>query len=267
MLDGYRVLLVEFFERRGQDPSLLEGSARRREVLTPSRTVDLILHDTSTRRTVSLETHTNSDMSALALRVKESLHEAVRPLSIMTVGTGRTGPLLPKTGVVRDALVAGSELPRPFAYITSFYALVGGGKRARDTLDCPAEVVTELKELRTYCADHGFDAAAGDSAFVAMLTKLLLAAVNGDPVARKWAGRITDGANTEAERVGVLKSLLSDGDSTAGGGSESASSAAATSASAGPATAAATSASAGPATVAASSAGQVDYASVGETMG
>jgi hypothetical protein len=79
------------------------------------------------------------------------------------------------------------------------------------------QVAAELKELRTYCAAHGFDATAGDSAFKPMLTKLLLAAVDGDPVAKKWASRIADGADTEAERIGVLKSYLSDGDSTAGG--------------------------------------------------
>jgi hypothetical protein len=99
------------------------------EVRVPSRTVDLILHDTSTRTTATLETHTNSDMSAVARRVRERLHPAVRPLSIMTVGTGRTGPLLSRTGVVRDILEPGSSATRPFAYITSFYAIAGGGKR------------------------------------------------------------------------------------------------------------------------------------------
>jgi hypothetical protein len=240
MLYGHHVLLVEVFERRGQDPSLLEGSARRREVLTPSRTVDLILHDTSTRRTVSLETHTNSDMSALALRVKESLHEAVRPLSVMTVGTGRTGPLLPKTGIVRDALVAGSELPRPFAYITSFYALIGGGKRALATLDdaldddqghsnstassalatCPSwesfgllpvEVLREeLNSLKVCCTNLGWNEPADHSMYMSLWTAMDRA--EGDVIASTWASRIRNWSSNDTGRVKLLMVLLGGGD-------------------------------------------------------
>jgi hypothetical protein len=237
MLYGHHVLLVEVFERRGQDPSLLEGSARRREVLAPSRTVDLILHDMSTRKTVSLETHTNSDMSAVALRLKESLHPATRPLSILTVGTGRTGPLLPKTGSVRDALVAGSELQRPFANITSFYALVGGGKRGRSSSGsrddvqragveegstAPASASAaavmgeysgpnmrkELLAFRSYVEDLCGDP---NCSLVYAWSKLQSAASSGSSKAKYWCQAIQKMAGgDELGRIKVFHSLLND---------------------------------------------------------
>jgi hypothetical protein len=239
MLYGHHVLLVEVFERRGQDPSLLEGSARRSEVLTPSRTVDLILHDMSTRRTVSLETHTNSDMSALAPRVRECLHAAVRPLSILTVGTGRTGPLLPKTGVVRDTLVAGSELQRPIAYITSFYALVGGGKRGRsssgsrgdvqqacveegstspasasaaavmDKLYSGPNLRKELLAFRSYVEDLCGDP---NCSLLDAWTKLKSAESSGDSTAKHWCQTIRTAGGDEETRISMLHALLNDED-------------------------------------------------------
>jgi hypothetical protein len=237
MLYGHHVLLVEVFERRGQDPGLLEGSARRREVLFPSRTVDLILHDMSTRKTVSLETHTNSDMSAVALRLEESLHPAVRPLSILTVGTGRTGPLLPKTGSVREALLAGSELRRPFANITSFYALVGGGKRGRSssgsrddvqrasgeegsTAPASASVATVMDKLysgpnvrkallafRSYVEDLCGDP---NCSLLDAWTKLQSAASSGDGTAKLWCETIRAAGGDDETRISMLHSLLND---------------------------------------------------------
>jgi hypothetical protein len=180
---------------------------------TPSRTVTLQLYDCSTRHTFVTEAHSNSSMGVVRPRVVQLLPPALRELSIVVQGQGFSGPLLPRSGLVRSLIGTDTGM-RPVVALTSKYSLAGGGKRPR----VDSSVAAEMMEFRTYCADNGFDAAAGDSAFVVLLTKLLLEAVNGNPVARKWAGRITDSASTDAGRVDVLKELLSDGDGN--GGSE-----------------------------------------------
>jgi hypothetical protein len=120
------VLDVQLSPRIGVDPSEVDGRERRSAVF--HRTVDILLTDHSTRTSTTIEAHSNSTMGAVRDRMLAGLHPAVRPLSILVVGSGRLGPLVPSRGTVRDALDIG-DTQRPLVLASAHYALLGAGKR------------------------------------------------------------------------------------------------------------------------------------------
>jgi hypothetical protein len=131
-IGDWPVLAVQLSPRIGTDPSLVEGRERRGAVF--HRTVDIHLFDHSTRTSVSLEAHSNSTMGAVRDRMLAGLHPAVRPLSILVIGSGRLGPLVPSRGTVRDVLDIGDNM-RPLVLTSAHYALLGAGKRKHDLDD------------------------------------------------------------------------------------------------------------------------------------